>query len=323
MIFAPLHIVSCYTFLESGLTIERIKESVLKENYFGAAIADKKVMYGVPFFVKAMEEIKKGALVGLNIAVEEESLCLYALNEAGYRNLCLLSTHAEQSDVTLKELADYKEGLACILETSKGKFLEEFKDKEVDTTFTHRLNKYAKLFNDFYLGVEVTSKEDVKYANKIRTFASEFNYQTIAFPTVLYQKKDDAIVLTMVKAIKDDDKITTKKESGQSYFMKESDYQKIYTPHELKLTVELIKKSDFNYHQKRGEILHFPVENSELYLRDQVAKGLAHKGFATDVNYLNRANHEVDVIVKMGYADYFLVVQDYVLYAKNNGILVG
>ena len=94
MIFAPLHIISCYTFLESGLTIERIKESVSKENYFGAAIADKNVMYGVPFFVKAMESINKKALVGVTIEVEGESLSLYALNEAGYRNLCLISTHA-------------------------------------------------------------------------------------------------------------------------------------------------------------------------------------------------------------------------------------
>lgn len=324
MIFAPLHIISCYTFLESGLTIERIKESVNKENYFGAAIVDKKVMYGVPFLIKAMESINKKYLVGITIEVDGDYLSLYALNEEGYRNLCLLSTHAEQKDLTIEELKKYKEGVVGIIDTNKGKFKEEFvKEEEVSTSFTSRLNKFYKSFMEFYLGVEVTTREEVKYANKIRTFAANHDYLTIAFPTISYQKKDDAIVLTMVKAIKDDDKIDVKKETGQAYFMKESDYQKIYTPHELSLTVELMKKSTFNYHQKRGEMLHFPVDNSEHYLREQVAKGLAKRGFATDVKYLNRANYEVDVIIKMGYADYFLVVQDYVLYAKNNGILVG
>lgn len=324
MIFAPLHIISCYTFLESGLTIERIKESVSKENYFGAGITDKKVMYGVPFFIKAIESLKKGYLVGISLEVEDEHLCLYALNETGYRNLCLISTHLEQEAFSLNELSSYKEGLVCVLETNKGKFLEEFSSwDEKDTSFTFRLNKFYKAFDEFYLGVEVTTREEVKYANKLRTFASEHSYQTIAFPTILYQKKDDAIVLEMVKAIKGDDKISIKEAKGQQYFMKESDYQKIYTPRELALTVELVKKSEFNYHQKRGEMLHYPVDNSEQYLRDQVAKGLARKGFATNVEYLNRANHEVDVIIKMGYADYFLIAQDYVLYAKNNGILVG
>ena len=324
MIFAPLHIISCYTFLESGLTIERIKESVSKENYFGAAIADKNVMYGVPFFIKAMESINKKALVGVTIEVEGEFLSLYALNEAGYRNLCLISTHAEQNSFSLDELKEYKEGIVAILDTSKGKFKEEFiSHEDASSSFTHRLNKIYKTFSEFYLGVEVTTREEVKYANEIRSFSNDHGYLTIAFPTISYQKKDDAIVLTMVKAIKDDDKIDVKKASGQAYFMKESDYQKIYTPRELALTVELTKKSSFNYHQKRGEMLHFPVENSEHYLREQVAKGLATKGFATDLKYLERANHEVDVIVKMGYADYFLVVQDYVMYAKNNGILVG
>ncbi len=324
MIFAPLHIISCYTFLESGLTIERIQSSVLKENYFGAAITDKKVMYGVPFFIKAMEEIKKKSLVGLSLNIEGNEICLYALNEEGYRNLCLFSTHAEQEDLSLDSLKQYKDGLVAIIDTNFGVFKEEFASLEKeDTTFNFKLNKICKGFNEFYLGVEVTTREEVKYANKLREFAVEHGYETIAFPRIMYQKKDDAIVLTMVKAIKDDDKIDLKKETGQAYFMKESDYQKIYTKNELALTVQLVKKSDFNYHHKRGEMLHFPVENSEQYLRDQVAKGLARKGFATDLKYLERANHEVDVILKMGYADYFLIVQDYVQYAKNHGILVG
>jgi len=204
MIFAPLHIISCYTFLESGLTIERIKESVSKENYFGAAIADKKVMYGVPFFIKAMEEINKKYLVGITLNVEEEYLSIYALNEEGYRNLSLLSTHSEQSDLTLSELNEYKTGLVCILDTNKGKFKELYFDAtETDPSFVSRINKYKETFEEFYLGVEVTSRLEVKYANKIRTMANESGFTTIAFPSIYYQKKDDAIILEMVKAIKD------------------------------------------------------------------------------------------------------------------------
>lgn len=324
MLFAPLHVRSCYSFLSSGLTIERIARSVKKNDYFGAAITDKNVMYGVPFFIDVMEKISKPFLVGLDIEVDEDNLSLYALDEAGYRNLCFISTISSQNPITLEFLAKYSEGLACIIDTNKGKFKELFNENEkVDSSFAFRYNKFAKLFTIFYLGVEVTNREEVKYANKVRNFAFEHAYETIAFPTLLYEKKDDAIVLSIVDAIKNDIKIETKKESGQAYFMKEEDYLKIYSKKELKLTTELIKKSTFKYHQKRGEILHFPVEDSKQYLRDQVAKGLIQKGLAQDVKYLQRANREVDTIIRMGYADYFLIVQDYVMFAKNNGILVG
>ena len=323
MLFAPLHIKSCYTFLESGLTIERIIRSVKKNDYFGAAIADKNVMYGIPMFIKAMEGISKPFLVGLNIRIEEEDIFLYALDETGYRNLAFLSTYSLQNDVSLDFIKDYVKGIAAIIDTKRGLFISTFPKEGEDRSFNFRLNKFAKTFELFYLGVEVTSREEVKYANKIRTFAHEYGYETIAFPSICYEKKDDAIILTIAKAIKDNEKSDVKKETGPLYFMSETDYQKIYTAHELALTVELVKKSTFNYHQKRGEMLHFPVPNSEQYLRDQVAKGLTKKGFAQNVEYLKRANHEIEVIIKMGYADYFLIVQDYVHYAESHGILVG
>lgn len=324
MKFAPLHIISCFSFLSSGLTIERISRSIIKNDYFGAGITDRNVMYGVPMFITALEKINKPFIVGIELTVDEDNISLFALDEEGYRNISFISTIASQNPITLEFLKDYGKGIACILDTNKGKFKELFLNSEkVDSSFTFRYNKFAKLFTLFYLGVEVTSREEVRYANKIRNFAYEYTYETIAFPTILYEKKDDAIVLTMVDAIKNDLKIDTKKATGQSYFMKEEDYAKIYSPKEMKLTIDLIKKSTFKFHQKRGELLHFPVEDSKQYLRDQVAAGLMKKGLAQNVTYLQRANREVETIIKMGYADYFLIVQDYVNFAINNGILVG
>ena len=55
--FVPLRIVSCYSFLQSGLTIERIQSSVIKNEYFGMGLCDNGVMYGVPPFAKAGDTI--------------------------------------------------------------------------------------------------------------------------------------------------------------------------------------------------------------------------------------------------------------------------
>ena len=76
MIFAPLHIVSGYSFLQSGLTSERISKSIKDNDYFGAGIADKEVMYGVTSFIKGMDLIKKPYLIGEEFEVEGDSVSL-------------------------------------------------------------------------------------------------------------------------------------------------------------------------------------------------------------------------------------------------------
>ena len=322
MIFAPLHIVSGYSFLQSGLASERISKSIKDNDYFGAAIADKEVMYGVTSFIKGMDLIKKPYLIGEEFEIEGDSICLYVMNEEGYHNLIKLDLENQKSPLSFELLKQYSNGLVCVLETNKGTFKEKFVEN-YDSSFKRYLLQFGSLYKDnFYLGIEVTSKEDVKYANRIRHFASEFTYKCIAFPTIRYQKKDDALIIDMVTAISDDTKINIKKKDGQEYFMSESDYQKIYTKSELANTVNIIKQSEFSFHQKRGELLHYPVENATVELRRMCEESLKHKGL-TEQKYIDRLNHELEVISTMGYSDYFLIVQDFVNWCKQNDILVG
>ena len=322
MIFAPLHIVSGYSFLQSGLTSERISKSIKDNDYFGAGIADKEVMYGVTSFIKGMDLIKKPYLIGEEFEVEGDSVCLYVINEEGYHNLIKLDLENQKSPLSFKTLKQHSEGLVCVLQTKKGKFKELFVE-DYDISFNKYLLQFGSLYKDnFYLGIEVTSKKDVKYANRIRHFASEYTYKCIAFPTIRYQKKDDAIIIDMVTAINDDNKIDIKKKEGQEYFMSESDYQKIYTKGELENTVNLVKQSTFSFHQKRGELLHYPVDNATSELRRMCEESLNTKGL-TEQRYIDRLNYELDVISTMGYSDYFLIVQDFVNWCKQNDILVG
>ena len=77
MLFAPLNIVSGYSFLQSGLTIESIVKTVKKNDYFGAALADYNVMHGLPLFAKEMEAISKPYVFGIRLNVLDEEICLY------------------------------------------------------------------------------------------------------------------------------------------------------------------------------------------------------------------------------------------------------
>ena len=163
MIFAPLHIVSGYSFLQSGLTSERISKSIKDNDYFGAGIADKEVMYGVTSFIKGMDLIKKPYLIGEEFEVEGDSVCLYVINEEGYHNLIKLDLENQKSPLSFKTLKQHSEGLVCVLQTKKGKFKELFVE-DYDISFNKYLLQFGSLYKDnFYLGIEVTSKKDVKY----------------------------------------------------------------------------------------------------------------------------------------------------------------
>ena len=319
--FVPLRIVSCYSFLQSGLTIEKIQNSVVKNDYFGMGLCDNGVMFGVPSFTKASDEIKRPYVIGLETHINEDIICLYAVNEEGYHHLMEISTAIEKEELTFDLVKENASGLVAIIETHGGKFKELFTSEDND--FAKYLLDYTRIFKSgFYLGIEVIKKEDVSYANKIRKFANEHTYECIAFPKVLYQKKDDAIVLKIVEAIANEDNLTEKKLDGQQYFMSIDAYKKIYTTAEINNTRKLVESSTFDFHQKRGELLHYPVTDSVQALKDNCYKALKKLGLDNE-EYNKRLEYELEVIISMGYADYFLIVQDYVSFAKKNGILVG
>lgn len=322
MKFVPLHIVTGYSFLQSGLTIEKIAKAVKANNYFGVGVTDNEVMYGIPHIAKMAQELNKPFIAGEEFLVEGDHLSLYVISEEGYRNLMSINNSMQKEELTLDLIKKHSSGLVAILETIRGTFKEKFVE-DYDSSFNKYLLRYSSIFSDnFYLGIEVTSKEDVKYANRVRKFANEFTYKCIAFPRIRYEKKDDAIVINMVDAISNDQKLDIKKASGQDYFMKEEDYAKIYSKNEIENTVKLVQSSTFDLHQKRGELLHYQVNDSKEELSRLCHENLKKLGI-DDEKHIQRLEHELDVIFSMGYADYFLIVQDYVNYAKTHDILVG
>jgi len=321
MEFAPIHIISCYSFLKSGLTLEKIISSVVNENYYGAAITDEG-FYGIPDFIKLMEQAKKPYLVGIELKLGNDLISAYCTNETGYRNLIKLNTLAQKNDLSIDTIRPHKSGVVGIIETVRGSFKDNFEDQNRDIHFNSYLNEIAKCFDDFYLGIEVTSKDEVIYANKVREFANEFTYKCIAFPRISYAKKEDAIILKMVKAIENNEKITEKEEQGRLYFMSEDNFKKIYSKTELENTVKLVNLSTFNFHEKRGKILSFPVEDSRKYLLETCNATLKEKNLFKEP-YLERLDMELKTIDEMGYNDYFLIVGDYVKHAKDIGIVVG
>ena len=318
--FAPLRIISGYSFLQSGLTVERIIDSIKKLDYPAAGLSDRNVLYGVPSFIKGMEKAGKKSLIGMEFSLLDCTFVSYVLNEQGYLNLLYLSSLASEDKLTVEEYKAHAKGLVTILETNYGVFKELLEQDKI-LEITKDLAKFSSYSDAFYLGLEVNTRPEFKYAQKVREFAKEFTYETIAFPRIRYQKKEDAIILSLANAIDKDEKLEIKEQNGPYCFNNIEYYQKLYTKKELDLTMELVNSSTFVFSKKRGEIVHF-ADNPDQKLKENVLNGLKRLGI-DDEKHLERANYEISVISSMGYSDYFLIVSDFVNYAKTHDIIVG
>ena len=323
--FAPIHVVSGYSFLKSGLTLKKIQTAIEKNDYFGVGLTDENVMHGFPPFAHLCEDKGLPYILGLSINIDNNLLVVYAINDEGYHNLINITIAVQKDELNFSFLKENSQGLIGVLETNYGYFKETFLELEkVDTSFTKYLLEISKIFGDnFYLGIEVTSRDEVKYANKVRKFANEYTYQCVALPRVLYLKKEDAIVLDIVYAINYGEHLKKKEQIGQSYFMKEADYHKIYTETEIENTNKIILANQLKLISNRGSMLHYDSEDSDSLLREMTYSSLNKLGLDKDERYTTRLDYELDIIKSMGYSDYFLLVQDYVNWAKNNDILVG
>lgn len=313
--FVPLRIISGYSFLQSGLTIDKISQSVIKNHYLGAGLADNGYLYGIPSFLKAMKKAKKKAIVGLEVVIEDLHLVLYMLNEDGYHHLVKISALISEDKFDVSYLKDNHSGLLGVLETNYGAF-------NFENETTKKIAKISECVDQFYLGIEIKPLQDKAEIDKIRKFAKDHTYPLVAFPRILYQNKNEAITLKILEAIDKGEKIADKEETGEQYFKSIEEYETLYNKDELENTVKIIESTAFELFQKRGEMISYPVSDSIDTLKREVYNGLKAKGIADDI-HIQRAKKELETIISMGYEDYFLIVSDYVRYAKEHDILVG
>ena len=281
----PLYIKTDNSLLESLIKIDDLISFAIKNNINSLAITDN-TMYGcLEFYIKCKKNNIK-PIIGLEI----NEIVLYAMNYEGYKNLIKLFTIKSKEDVSIDTLKKYSNDLICIVPYNQ---LDKYNDF---TFYDHIYKGYTSL--------------DEKYS---------LSGKTIYFNEVLYLDEKDKEYLKYLYAIKKGinvkDVIINKHDN---YLLS---YNLYYDENNDEITnlcnLELPFKQDL-----------LPVYDENIdayeYLKQLVKEGLKNK-FGDKVNkvYLDRLKYELEVINKMGFCNYFLVVWDYVNFAKKNGILVG
>jgi len=300
--YTPLYIKTNYSLLSSLVTVEKLINLCKQNNLNSIAICDDDMTSTMIFY----KECKKNGIkpvIGLDVKLDDLSVLLYAKNYQGYKNLIKLSTQKYERNINIEDLEKRKDDLICILPfESRTKYQE--------------LNE---IYKEIYLGYQnKTEEEEVKKYTKDVVFLNK----------VLYLTKEESTYLKYVCMIRDGKTIsddTYYKEEGNHFILQE---EAINLSDNLGLnnTNYIIDNCNFEFKDNGNLLPIYKVENGDSfeYLKNLSIKGLSKRlGNGVSANYKERLVYELNVINNMGFSNYFLVVYDFIKYAKKNGILVG
>lgn len=297
MNYAPLYIKTENSLLESTIKVTDLINEAKKNNIKCLTITDG-LMFGVMEFYRACISNDIKPIIGMEAIYNDKCVVLYAKNYKGYQSLIKLSTIMSRESLKIDDFYKYSEDVICILPFSSRNLYDEFN----------------KIYEDIYLSYSNIEEYTILNSNK-----------SLYMEEVRSLNSSDTSNLEYLEAIK---KGILKKEVTTNYskfYLKTLDeYQELdYTQENNinfvnKINIEIPKRDNLLpiYDTKGIEV--------EKYLRNLCKEGLKKRfGESVPKIYIERLKYELSVIEKMGFCNYFLVVQDYVKFAKENGILVG
>lgn len=295
--FVPLKITTDYSLLKSMIKIEDLILFLKKNHITTAAICDDN-LYGVMNYYNECQKHEIKPIIGLTILYQEKEIYLYPKNYMGYQNLLKIHSIKEQRKITNIELELYHHDMKVIIPYENSEMLEEIE----------------KIWKDVYLGYRTYFEKNnallitdkIVYVRNIRAF----NEQDVAFL--------DYLEMIHVGKTKSELEHGNYEKNYFTWEDLEEDDKESTRKFAEDINVCIPKNDRFIPHYKKE------IKDSYEYLVSLSKKGLKKRlQNNCSEEYISRLKYELNVIQKMGFEDYFLIVYDYVLYAKKNNILVG
>ena len=351
--FVHLHNHTEYSLLDGSCRIKDMVKTAKEYGMEAVAITDHGVMYGViDFYDKAKKEGIK-PIIGLETYVapkslyEKESkakvksyhLTLLAKDEVGYKNLLKLSSVAQIDGFYYKPridkdlLSKHHEGLVILSGCLKGEIPQLILNGEIEKAYDVARWYKELVGEDFYLEIQDHGLPEQKKINPtLLKIGKDLDIKVVATNDVHYLKEEDHIahdiLLCIQTATNLDDPKRMRFSSDQFYFKSTEEMMEVFgdIPEVLTNTKEIAEKCNLEFEFGKFHFPHFEVPEGytvNTYFKKLAEDGLKkrYKDITPDIR--KRFEYELDIISKMGYEAYFLIVQDFINYAKNKGIPVG
>jgi DNA polymerase III subunit alpha len=348
--FAHLHLHTEYSLLDG---MGRTKEYVARAQELGLhhlAVTDHGVMYGAMEWYRSASAAGLHPIVGVEAYLAEGSarvkerksyhLLLLAENETGYRNLLKLSSLAQlegyyyRPRIDLEMLAEHGKGLiatsACLGGPVANNFLQN--RPEVAREFAGKL---SEIFGPerFYIELQDHGIADQLRVNgDLIALARELGLPLVATNDVHYCKQEDSTAQELLVCIQTNTTLSDPKrlrsESDQLYLKSGEEMARLFdgVPEAISNSVRIAEMCELDLGFKGYHLPAFPVPpgfTADTYLEQLCTTGVIERYGHAGGEVGERLAYELDVIRGMGFANYFLVVWDFVRFAKERGILVG
>lgn len=347
--FSPLQVISSYSLLQSTLKIEEYVKRGRELGYQSLALTDVNVMYGVLDFYHACKKYHIKPLVGLTLQLNSkdgapEELILFAQNNVGYQNLMKISSakmsvegfEAGEGPLDLDAIQSLTTGLKVIIPMHSSIMMGiQNQNINLANAFAERLLQLWDV-HDIYLGVNPQMDDDLVYG--LRQVQQHYGVQLIANSVVKYLKPDEALNLRVLNAIKANTKILpgqlTNPTKGNDYLKPITQLHSEFIESGLEdcwqVACQLVDQINIQLDFPPTQLPHYETPqgiSSESYLRQLCQDGLRKRlKVNPSVNqklYQQRLDHELKVIHRMGFDDYFLIVWDVTNFSHMHDILVG
>jgi len=360
MAFVHLHVHSHYSLLDGLTKIDDLIEAVKEDGSPAVALTDHGVMYGAIEFYQKCKKAGIKPIIGVEAYLAPGSrldktksfdernfyhLLLLAKNNTGYQNLVKLTSIAHLEGYYYRPRLDwevlqkYSEGLIATSSCLAGEIPRLLMVGQIDKA-KEKIRAYSELFGEgnFFLELQDHPElpDQIKLNEMLIPLAKEFNLPLIVTNDVHYLKAEDDeaqdILLCLQNKAKKED---TNRMSmlGANFSLKSSRHLAeafAHVPEALENTVKIAEMCNVELELGKVQLPYFKVPNGmdeNDYLRQLVFEGLKNRyGFSyedIDEVYRKRVDYELEVIAKMGWPSYFLIVADFVNWAKQQGIVVG
>ncbi len=336
MSFVNLYLKTEYSMLQSSCRLDSTFDKLVKYNYDSAAMTDDGNMYGtIKFYKKAIEKNIK-PIIGLRLKYEynglQSTILLYAMNNFGYRNLMCLSSYymIHNKHIELTEIFNHSIGLLAIIPFPESILYTYYRNHNLELLFKH-IETLSLGFDQLYIGLFRQTNDDLNIFEDCYHLFKSHNCKMAALSKVSYIDEEDVEVYKVLKAINNGGTLSKLTERQQKeWLLKKEEINVIFKGYEdlVNATQEISDKC--NIHIDFGKYLlpkYSEQFNADNYLKELSYKGLQKRIKQNQINssskYYERIDYELDTIKTMGFSDYFLIVWDFIKYAKGNGIYVG
>ena len=337
MQFVNLYLETEYTLLGSSVKLDELMDYATSKGIDTLAITDLDNMHGVIKFYQKCTKNNIKPIIGMHLTLESKfnyynSVLLYAKNNNGYKNLLKLSTMRKLSkEIYITDIYKYLSDIVVVLPSSEHELVKAYKEGSLEK-IENILNEY-KVLDDVYLGYDLQSEEAKYSIDAMLAYFESKGLSGVAINKTNYLFNDDFRVYKTLRCVSENIKDYNHSEKEQnSCFLNNERGRDLFRryPALLDNTIKIANKCNVTIEFGKYKMPVYDSKiNTESYLHDLAYAGLKKRLVSNNVNvndykkYIDRLNYELSIINKMGFNDYFLIVYDFIKYAKKERILVG